>query len=160
MKSPECLPKKFGLYPIGTKEPVLGSEGLIQIFRWEFSLRQLHLEGMSVGSWASPCKQRDDWLAEQTTRLDSGLLFPSLNKEATSCPAGLWRSVEKEECGVGAGLEKAVRTTRLVHPDRCRLAKQQAGKLTTSTRPTRPQRRATQRSSTFRGQSSLRHRGP
>lgn len=29
---------KFGLYPAGTKEPVLGNEGLTQIFKWELSL--------------------------------------------------------------------------------------------------------------------------
>lgn len=30
--------------------------------------------------------RRYDWLVGQATRLDSGLLFPRVSKEATSCP--------------------------------------------------------------------------
>lgn len=48
----------------------------MQIFRWELLLQQLHLGGVNTGNWATPYKQRDDWLAGQETRLDSGLLFP------------------------------------------------------------------------------------
>lgn len=53
-----------------------------------------------------------------------------------------------------------MRTTGLVHRDRRRLAAQQAGQLATSTRPTRPQKKATQRNHMFQGHSRLGHRGP
>lgn len=61
-------------------------------------------------SCASLYNLRNGWLAEQATQLDSGLLFPSLNKESSrprrpleiSRKGGVWCS---------AGHEKAVRTT-------------------------------------------------
>lgn len=54
MKSPECLVMKLGLHPVGTRDPVSGSEGLIQIFRWELSLQQLRGGGSERGELGFP----------------------------------------------------------------------------------------------------------
>ena len=50
MKSPERPAMKFGLYPAGTKEPVLGNEGLIQIFKWELSLHSFRRRSEREGA--------------------------------------------------------------------------------------------------------------
>lgn len=89
MKSAERLAMKLGLHPVGTRDPVSGSEGLIQIFRWELSLQQLRGGGVSVGSWASSYKLKDDGLRSKQRSYAQACFFSQPEHESDQLPRQL-----------------------------------------------------------------------